>query len=138
MTVHIATATRNAMLDAVSTKIDAGSAGYLEIRTGSQPATANTAASGTLLVTITLKDPCVASGASSGTLTIDVSGTAPSGTAGNTGTAGWGRVYDSAANAIFDGSVTASGGGGEFIISSTSITSGQTVTLTATTISLAA
>lgn len=137
MAARYATATRNSMLDVISTKIDAGAgAGYLEVRSGSQPANANTAASGTLLVTITLKDPSVASGASSGVLTLDVSGTAPSGTAGATGTAGWGRVYDSNGNAVVDGSVGTSGT--DFIISSTSITSGQSVSLTATTFTFAA
>lgn len=127
------------MLDAVATKIDAdASPGYIEVRTGSQPANANTAASGTLLATITLDDPAFTGAASSGSLTLDVSGTPTDSSADNTGTAGWARVYDGGGNAIFDGSVTASGGGGDFIITSTSVTSGQSVTLTATTVSLPA
>lgn len=134
MAVRFATATRNAAQDARAAKVDGGAGpGYLEVRTGAQPANANTAASGTLLVTITLDDPAFGAGSSAGVLTADVSGT-PTGTAVATGTAGWGRIYDSAGNAVVDGSVTASGGGGDFIISSTSITSGQDVELTSLTI----
>ena len=49
MATRLATSARNASADGVVDLIDAGpAAGYLEIRTGSQPATANTAATGTL------------------------------------------------------------------------------------------
>lgn len=48
MATRISTSARNAAADAVVDLLDAGSgAGYIEIRTGSQPATPNTAATGT-------------------------------------------------------------------------------------------
>jgi hypothetical protein len=109
MTLRVAVAARNAGLDAIFDRADAGSGpGTIEVRTGSQPATADTAESGTLLVTFTLADPAFS--------------------AASTGTAGWARCKDSAGNTVFDGSVGTSGT--DFIINSTSITSGQTVNLT--------
>ena len=95
----------------------------LEIRTGAQPATADTAASGTLLVSMTLPTPAFGA-ASSGVAS--KSGTW-NGTAGNTGTAGWFRVIG--AVGVYDGAVTATGGGGDMELDSTSITSGQLVTI---------
>lgn len=128
MAIRIAAATRGTMMDAVEAALDGGSgAATLEIRTGSQPADADTAASGTLLVTLTLNDP--AGTQSGGVVTIDVS-PAISASAVATGTAGWGRLKDSTGATVLDGSVGTSGA--DFIIDSTSITSGQTVALVAT------
>lgn len=128
MAIRIASATRSSMMDALEASIDGGAgAATLEIRTGSQPADADTAASGTLLVTLTLNDP--AGTQSGGVITIDVS-PAISATAGATGTAGWARLKDSSGATILDGSVGTSAT--DFIIDSTSITSGQTVALVAT------
>lgn len=97
----------------------------LKIYTGSQPA-AGAAATGTLLVTITLPADAMAA-ASAGVAS--KSGTW-SATAGDTGTAGWFRIESSAGSRWYDGAVTATGGGGEIELSSTSIVSGQTVTIT--------
>lgn len=131
MTLRFAVAGRNAGLDARLDRMDAGvGAGVIKIYSGSQPATGDTAASGTLLATFTCADP--AWGASTGgvkTLDADPDLTT---TAAATGTAGWARCEDSAGVAVMDGSVgTAST---DFIINSTSITSGQTVNLTAGTV----
>lgn len=101
----------------------------LKIYTGSQPA-AGGAATGTLLVTITLPADAMAA-ASAGVAA--KSGTW-SGTPGNTGTAGWFRVESSAGARLYDGAVTATGGGGEIELASTSVTSGVPVTITSFTI----
>lgn len=101
----------------------------LKIYTGSQPA-AGAAATGTLLVTITL--PADAMGAASSGVA-SKSGTW-SGTAGDTGTAGWFRIESSSGSRWYDGAVTATSGGGEIELTSTSITSGQTVTITSFTV----
>lgn len=130
MTIRVATATRSNMMNVVEADLDGGSgAAQLAIYTGSQPANANTAASGTLLVTLTLNDP--AGVQSGGVITLSVS-PAISASAGNTGTAGWARLKDSAGNTVLDGSVGTTGSGADFIIDSTSITSGQAVALIAT------
>lgn len=65
--------------------------GRINLYTGSQPATANTAATGTLLGTLTLASDSASAGASPGectfnTITSDTSADA-------SGTAGWGRIY---------------------------------------------
>lgn len=128
MTVRIAEAARNVGLDAVFDRADAGAGpATIKIYTGSQPATADTAASGTLLVTFTCADPAW-SAASGGVKTLDADPDL-SAAAVATGTAGYARMADSTGTTVFDGSVTATGGGGDFTMNTTSITSGQTVTL---------
>lgn len=126
MATRIADAARSASTDAIVDRIDAGAgAGTLKIYTGSQPADADDAESGTLLVTITLSDPAYGA-ASNGVASL--SGT-PSGTAVAAGTAGYFRVEDSTGANVFDGSVTATGGGGDLELDNTSIASGQSVTI---------
>lgn len=115
-------AARNRQVDSIGDDFNNGT---LKIYTGSQPA-AGGAASGTLLVTITLPADAMAAGSGG---VASKSGTW-SGTAGDTGTAGWFRIESSAGSRWYDGAVTATGGGGEIELTSTSITSGQTVTIT--------
>ena len=128
MGLRLATTARNASADAVVDLLDAGAgAGTLKIYTGSQPTDPQTAASGTLLATVTLIDPAFGS-ASSGTAT----GSDPASVnASATGTAGWFRAADSNGNAVFDGTVTATGGGGTMELSTTSLVSGSPVDITA-------
>lgn len=136
MATRIATSVRNAMATAAAVQLDAGSgAGYIEIRTGSQPATPATTATGTLLATLTLSDPAFGS-PSTGVVT--ASAITGDTSADATGTAGWFRAYDSSAAAVIDGSVSASGGGGDMILSSTSIVAGGTVDVTSWTITVPA
>jgi hypothetical protein len=79
----------------------------------------------TLLCTIEIPD---FGAQSSGTITSAANGN--DGTAGASGTAGYCRVNDGAGTEIFRGSVTATGGGGDVEINSTTITSGDTIALT--------
>lgn len=127
MTLRVSVAARNAGLDAAFNLADAGSGpGTIKVYSGTQPATADTAETGTLLVTFTLADPAfeVAAG---GVKDLDA---APdlTATAAATGTAGWARCEDSTGANVFDGSVGTSAA--DFIINSTSITAAQTVNLT--------
>ncbi len=127
MTLRSTVAARNAGLDAEYDRVDAGAAaGTIELRTGSQPATADTAATGTLLATFTLADPAF-SAASGGVKDLDADPDLVA-TAANAGTAGWARAKDSNGNAVFDGSVGTSGT--DYIINSTAITVGQEVKIT--------
>jgi len=128
MTIRVSTAARNAALDAALNKVDDGAAaGTIKVYTASQPANADTAISSqTLLVTFTCADPTWAA-AASGSKAIDADPDL-SAAAAATGTAAWARVADSNGNTVYDGSVGTSGT--DFIINTTSITSGQTVTLT--------
>ena len=122
MAVRLATATQNAAADAVGALI---SGGTVEIRSGSQPASANDAATGTLLATVSLG---TSGSAASGVVSLPDPASV---NAVASGTAGWFRVKSSGAATVFDGSVTATGGGGQMQLSSTSLTSGSPVDLTA-------
>lgn len=130
MTVRFAVASRNAGLNASLDLADAGvGPATIKVYSGAQPATADTAASGSLLVTFTCADPAWGA-ASAGVKTL--AGTPLSAAAAAPGTAGWARMADSNGVTIFDGSVGTSAA--DFIINSTSITAGQTVNLTSGTI----
>jgi hypothetical protein len=135
MAVRLSTAARNAAADAVVDLIDAGSgAGQVKIYSGSQPATANDAATGTLLATINLADPAFGS-ASTGTASATDPGAV---NASTSGTAGWFRVLDSAGATVHDGSCSATGGGGDMTLSSTALVSGSPVDITSYTVTMPA
>lgn len=123
----LSTSARNAAVAAVVGLIDAGAgAGTMQIRTGSRPANPQAAATGTLLATVTFQDP--AFGAPSGG---SAACTNPAGvTAVATGTASWVRIADSAGNAVMDGSVTTTGGGGDVTLATVSITTNDLVDIT--------
>jgi hypothetical protein len=128
------TSTRNAIVDAITARIDAGSgAGTLKIYTGSRPAGPATAASGTLLAEFTLNDPGFGAGAS-GVATLDITPEVADASANATGTAGYARFADSDGNGRLDCTVTATGGGGEVTVNTTSFVSGAVVTVTGCTI----
>lgn len=115
-------AARNRQADSVGDDFNNAT---LKMYTGTQPA-AGGAATGTLLVTMTL--PADAMAAASGGVAAK-SGTW-SGVAGASGDAGWFRIESSAGARWYDGAVTATGGGGEIELTSISVTSGQTVAIT--------
>lgn len=107
-------------------------AGSIQIRTGAQPATANDAATGTLLATVTLADPSFAA-AVAGVATLDA--TPVLSTVGvAAGTAGWFRMLDNSGDTVLDGAVTVTGGGGELELNTTTISIGVTVDITAGTL----
>lgn len=126
MTFLVGIAVANAALDQLETTI--GTAPILKIRTGAAPATPATADSGTVLATITLPSDW-ASAASGGSKA--KSGTWQDTSADADGTAGHFRLYDSGGSTChLQGSVTGTGGGGDMVLDSTSITTGQQVTIT--------
>lgn len=124
---------RSTMCDALVDSLDAGAgAGTIQIRSGTRPALPTDTATGTLLATVTCIDPAFGS-ASAGAATI---ADPVAVTAAATGTASWFRAFDSSPAVKFDGAVTATGGGGDMTLASTSITSGQPVDITGGTISV--
>ena len=142
MTVRISTAARNAAAGAIAALVDGGSsAGVIRVYTGSQPATPATTATGTLLLEFPLSDPAFGSPAT-GVVTLDVSpAVEDEGIAA--GTAGWFRILDSTEAAgtglgIVDGSVSASGGGGDLILSTTTVSVGLDVSITSFAITMPA
>lgn len=137
MATRLPTATRNAACDAVVDLLDGGSgAGTIDVRTGSQPASANDAATGTLLATFTLQDPAFGA-ASTGVATLDVT-PALTTTGLAAGTAGWCRAKDSAGNTVFDGEVTATGGGGQVTMNTTTVSVGLDLEITSGTVTMPA
>jgi|SRR6516162_3696628 hypothetical protein len=130
MTLQLSTSVRNAMLDAIESTI--GTSAILKIRTGSPPADCGTADSGTVLATLSLPSDWMAN-ASSGAKA--KSGTWEDASADNTGTAGHFRVYDSGGTTChIQGTVTATGGGGDMTLDNVSISSAQDVVVTAFTL----
>ena len=121
MALQYSTAVRNAKLDAVETTI--GTSAVLKIRTGSPPANCAAADSGTVLATLNLPSDWMAA-ASGGTKA--KSGTWEDTSADNTGTAAHWRLYASDGTTCgAQGTVTATGGGGDMTVDSTSFTAGQ-------------
>ena len=121
---------RNAQLGAVESTT--GTAAILRIYGGAGPANWAAAASGTLLAEMTLPSDWMAA-ASSGSKAL--SGTWQDASANATGTAGHFRLLDSGGTTCHaQGTVTATGGGGDLTLDNTSIASGQSVTITSFTI----
>ncbi len=126
MALQYSTAVRNARLDVVESTI--GTSAVLKIRTGSVPATCATADSGTVLATCTLPSDWMAA-ASGGTKSL--SGTWQDTSADATGTAAHFRIYDSTGTTCgIQGTVTATGGGGDLQVDNVSFAAGQAFTVT--------
>lgn len=115
------------MLDVIETTV--GTSAVLKIKTGAPPATCATADSGTVLVSYSLASDWAAA-ASGGSKALN--STPISTTASGTGTAGHYRIYASDGTTCHEqGTITATGGGGDMTVDNTSINSGQTVNITA-------
>jgi hypothetical protein len=128
MPFQFSTAARNASIDAIETTI--GTAPTLEIRSGTVPASCAAADSGTVLATMTLPSDWLAA-ASNGSKTL--LGTWQDTSADATGTAGHFRIKVGATCHI-QGTVTATGGGGDMTLDNISIASAQQVTITSFTL----
>ena len=128
MTVQFSTQVRNAMLDTIETAM--GVSAKLQMFTGAPPANCAAAASGTKLIEITLAIDWAAA-ASAGakalsSLPLATTALAPGGTIGHY------RFVDSAGTTCHEqGTVTATGGGGDMIVNNPAVTSGQAVNVTA-------
>lgn len=131
MAFQFSTTARNAALDAIETAI--GTSAVLKIRTGTVPADCGTADAGSVLATLTLPSDWLAA-ASGGSKS--KSGTWEDASADATGTAAHFRIYASDGTTVhMQGTITATGGGGDMTLDNTSIASGQTVTITSFTLS---
>ena len=119
---------RNGIVNAIATA--GGSAPTLEIRTGTVPANCAAAASGTVLVTMTLPSTWM-NGGSAGVATL--AGSWQDLLADAAGTAGHFRIRQGATTHI-QGSVTATGGGGDMTLDNPVISLNQQVTVTSFTL----
>lgn len=125
MALQFSTTYRNALLDQLETTVS--TAPILEIRSGAAPANCAAADSGTLLASITLPSDWMAA-ASSGSKA--KSGTWQDASADNSGTAGHFRLKDSTGTTThMQGTVTATGGGGDMTVDSTTFTASQSFTV---------
>jgi len=123
MAVTYSSTVKDNRLTQVVNAIDGGvGAGLLRIYTS---------AYGTLLAELTLNDPCGT--VSSGVLTFDNTPEPADSSANATGTAAIARITDSSGTMVVEG-LTVGTSATDIIINSTSITSGQTVTMTSGTI----
>lgn len=126
MSVQLSVAVRNARLDAIETAI--GASAVLKIRTGAPPADVAAADSGTVLASLTLPSDWMDAAASGAKAK---AGTWQDTSADGTGTAAHFRIYASDGTTChLQGTVTATGGGGDLTLDNTSIASGQSVTIT--------
>ena len=130
MALQLSIAARNAMLDALESAI--GASPKLQLRTGAPPADCAAASTGTLLAEFTLGAdwaPAASAGAKAFSPVSAVVAVA-------TGTAGHFRLLASGGTCHYQGTVTATGGGGDITVVNTSIASGQEVGLSAWTITM--
>lgn len=126
MALTISDAAANAGINAVAGLVNGG---YIEIRTGAKPATVATAASGTLLGTLTFSATAFGAAASRSAAANPITGDS---SADASGGAGWFRAYTSGGVAVFDGTVGTSGA--DIIMANTSIVAGGTINITSLTL----
>lgn len=130
MGIQLSTAVRNARLDAIETAI--GASAVLKIRSGAAPANCGTADSGTVLATVTLPSDWMANAASGSKAK---SGTWEDTSADAAGTAGHFRIYASDGTTVhMQGTITATGGGGDMTLDNTVLAAGQQFTVTSFTL----
>lgn len=136
MALQYSVGVRNAKLDAVETHLigafTVAGAPILMIRTGAVPANCAAANTGTVLATLNLPgDPF----ANAGSGTKAKTGTWEDLLADASGTAGHFRVYNNDGTTChIQGTVTATGGGGDMTVNNTSFAANQPVTVTGFTI----
>lgn len=127
MALRYSNTVANARLDATETTV--GTAPTMTIRTGSQPADADTTATGTVLATLTLPSDWMAN--ASGRAKAK-SGTWEDTSADASGTAGWFRIAGS--GGAIDGTVTATGGGGNLTVDNVVFAAAQAFSITSFTL----
>jgi len=135
MTMKIGTTARTAACNAIVDLIDAGGAGTIEIRTGAAPTNPGDADSGTLLATLTFAATAFG-GASSGVATADT--IASDTNVDATNTAAHFRAKSGAGTVIFQGTVTATGNGGDMTFDSVSFIAGGTAAIGSFTVTVPA
>ncbi len=126
MSLQLSVAVRNARLDAIETTI--GASAKLMIRTGAPPANCAAADSGDVLATLNLPADWMAA-ASNGEKAL--SGTWQDSSADGAGTAGHFRLYASDGTTChLQGTVTATGNGGDMTVDNVVFAAGQNFTIT--------
>lgn len=128
MTIQIADFVANAMLDQWEAALATGGAPTLNLRSGAPPANLATAASGILIASFALPaDFMTAASARAKALNAAVDDLS----ADNAGTIGHYEIIAGNAARAEQGTVTATGGGGDLTVDNTVVAAGQKITLTA-------
>ncbi len=126
MALQLSVAVRNALLDAIETAI--GVSAVVKIRTGAAPANCAAADSGTVVATLNLPSDWM-NAASAGAKTL--LGSWQDASADAAGTAAHFRIYASdGVTCHMQGTITATGGGGDMTVDNTSFAAGQSFTVT--------
>jgi hypothetical protein len=130
MSFQLSVAARNATLSAIETEI--GELPILTISTGSVPATAGTANTGVVVATMVLPTDWLATPVGG---SIALSGTWQDLSADASGTAGYFRLHNNAGTEChMQGTVSATGAGGDMQLDNTNIATGQQINITTFTI----
>lgn len=135
MAVDYSTGVRIGMLDAIETAIGAGP--VLRFYSGTKPGKCSDASTGTLLASITLTGDFMSGASAAGNVVTKAKNPAStwSGQATTGGVIGYYRIYDSSQTTCHEqGTVTATGGGGDITIDNTTVALNQTITITGKTI----
>jgi hypothetical protein len=125
VTIQFEQGLAHAMLDAMETNI--GASPVLTLRSGAQPGTCGAADSGTLIATIAMAADAFSNAASwakaIGAAIQDLS-------ADGGGTLGHWRIKTSGGTTKLQGSITATGGGGDMTVDNTTVTATQQIDVT--------
>jgi hypothetical protein len=125
MTIQFAQSTAHAMLDAIET--DLGSSPVMYLRSGSPPGTCAGADSGTLISTIAMAADAWQNAASwAKAITAALSDAS----ADAQGTLGHWRIKTSGGVTKLQGTITATGNGGDMTVDNTSVNAGQQIDVT--------
>lgn len=133
MALQASAAVRNAMLDAVETAI--GASAVLRLRTGSVPATCAAADTGTVVASLSLPADWMGAAAAGSKA---LAGSWADSSADATGTAAHFRIYASDGTTChLQGTVTATGGGGDITLNDVALIATQPVSITSFTLTAA-
>jgi hypothetical protein len=132
--LSISQAVAKAMCDTLVDAIDVGGAGTLAIRSGTRPATTDTAVTGTLLATLTFSATAFGAATTASPSVATAAAITSDSSADNTGTATWFRIFTGSGTAIADGNVGTSGE--DLNLNTVSIVAGAVVSISAGTISM--
>lgn len=121
MSLVLSTTAKNAALAAIGSHLNGAGRAYVEIRSGTRPATPDTTATGTLLATVQLQTTAFGSPVS-GVMT--AAGLPLNGTIVASGTAAWFRIYRGNGAVVMDGDISATGDGGDLELDNLSLVAG--------------
>lgn len=131
MSLQFSMAVRNARLAAIESAI--GASAILKIRSGAAPSNAAAADAGTVLATLALPSDYLGSPSNA---VVSLLGSWADSSADASGTAGHFRIYASDGSTChMQGSITATGGGGDMEVDNTSFAAGQAFSISAFSIS---